>query len=249
MLQITQNIGKTDDGIIQSERIRRIKVEKDSVELEFALQLWYKINWYLYTYVDSSILVDFLMILLSNSKRKAVTAEKYLADISQADDLSLEEIENNKQRNSELVLKDVWTVEQLFEYFKNKLNWPTIVTRTGFTIFPLGGDSQRSTFENSEKKQRLISEHYRECTFRPQISQKVREAEEKKLWMNKINQNLEVFNIDKHDIDHNLNGDKGSQNSSSKKQNSKNKRKTPIKSLNGNMLFKLWSFEKYFYTF
>ena len=57
--------------------------------------------------------------------------------------------------------------------------------------------------------------------------------------MNKINQNLEVFNIDKHDIDHNLNGDKGSQNSSSKKQNSKNKRKTPIKSLNGNMLFKL----------
>ena len=62
------------------------------------------------------------MILLSNSKRKAVTAEKYLADISQADDLSLEEIENNKQRNSELVLKDVWTVEQLFEYFKNKLN-------------------------------------------------------------------------------------------------------------------------------
>lgn len=62
------------------------------------------------------------MILLSNSKRKAVTAEKYLADISQADDLSLEEIENNKQRNSELVLKDVWTVEQLFDYFKNKLN-------------------------------------------------------------------------------------------------------------------------------
>ena len=118
LLHITQNIGKYEEGNIQSERIRRVKKEKDSIELEFALQLWNKINVYLFTYVEATVLVDFLMIILSNSKRKITTAENYLVEISQADGLSLEEIEMNKERNSELVLSDVWTIEELFNFSK-----------------------------------------------------------------------------------------------------------------------------------
>jgi hypothetical protein len=44
MLQITQNIGRVDDNFHYSERIKRAKQERDSNELEFALQMWNKIN-------------------------------------------------------------------------------------------------------------------------------------------------------------------------------------------------------------
>lgn len=196
-------------------------MERDTAELEFALQLWNKLNWYLFMYIDSTILIDFLMILLSNSKRKAVTAAKYLQEISKADDLSPEEIEENKKRNSELVLKEEWSVEQLFDYFKRKLNWPSIVARTGFSI------------ENSEKKQRLINEHYKECTFKPQVSVKVREADEKKISMSKINQSLEALNINKQDVDQNIYGDKDSRHGSGKKLSARQNKKTPGKLING----------------
>lgn len=63
MLQITQNIGKLDEDYLYSERIKRVKEEKDSNELQFCLQLWNKVNCYLFNYVDSIILIDFLMIL------------------------------------------------------------------------------------------------------------------------------------------------------------------------------------------
>lgn len=44
MLQITQNIGRLEEEYAYSDRIKRVKEEKDSNELEFALQLWSKIN-------------------------------------------------------------------------------------------------------------------------------------------------------------------------------------------------------------
>ena len=209
LLHITQNIGKSDEGIIHSERIKRVKKEKDSAELEFALQLWNKINWYLFTYVEATVLIDFLMILLSNSKRKVTTAEKYLLEISQAEGLSLEEIEMNKERNSELVVSNIWSVDELFNFYKIKLNWPAIVARTGLGI------------ENNQRKQRLYNEHYKEWTFRPQVSQKVREAEEKKISMNKINQSLDAFNVDQNELDANIMIDKTSKNLSAQKSSSK----------------------------
>lgn len=150
VLQITQSIGKTSEEILISEKARKLKEEKDANELEFALQLWNKINCFLFNYVDSVILVDFLMILLSKSRHKLLTAEKYVEEISQADDLPLEEIEKNRERNSELVLGTLWTVEQLFMFHKYKLNCPSIVTRTGVKI------------DDSEKKARLYNEHFKE---------------------------------------------------------------------------------------
>lgn len=44
MLQITQNIGRLEEDLPHNERIRRVKDEKDAIELEFALQFWNKIN-------------------------------------------------------------------------------------------------------------------------------------------------------------------------------------------------------------
>lgn len=198
MLQITQNVGKLEDDYIISDRIKRVKEEKDSNELEFALQLWNKVNCYLFNYVDAVILVDFLLILLSNSNNKIRTAQSYIEEISQADDLPLEEIENNRERNADLVLESVWTVEQLFLFFKHKLNCPTIVTRTGFSI------------ERGLKKNKLYTDYFKECTFRPKITKKAHEVEEKKEVMKKINKNLQVFEPDSHDLDSQCVSDKNS---------------------------------------
>jgi hypothetical protein len=94
MLQITKVVGRIEEENYNiSERMRKLKEEQESNELEFALQLWNKINCYLFNYIDSFILVDFLMILLSNSKSKIKTAHKYINDISQTDDLPIEEIQ------------------------------------------------------------------------------------------------------------------------------------------------------------
>jgi predicted DNA-binding protein YlxM (UPF0122 family) len=122
MLQITQNVGRLEEEYVHSDRIKRVKEEKDANELEFALQLWNKINCYLFNYVDSAILVDFLMILLSTSKHKVETAERYIDEISQADDLPIEEIQKNRERNKEFVIDHVWTCDQLFSFYKHKLN-------------------------------------------------------------------------------------------------------------------------------
>lgn len=134
MLKITQSIGRTDENLFASDRMNKIREYKESIELEFALQLWNKVNWYLFNYVDSAILIDFLIILLSNSYNKVNIGEQYISEISQADDLPFEEIEKNKERNSQLVLGNVWTVQQLFEFFKNKLNCASIVSRNGPSI-------------------------------------------------------------------------------------------------------------------
>lgn len=109
MLQITQNIGRFEEDNHYSDRIKRVKEQKDSIELEFALQFWNKINCYLFNYVDSVILVDFLMILLNSSNNAVQKAERYIDEISQADDLPLEEIQKNRERNSDLYIEDPWS--------------------------------------------------------------------------------------------------------------------------------------------
>ena len=134
MLRITQSIGKPIDNTINSARVNKIKENRDSIELEFTLQLWNKINWYLFNYVDSVILIDFLVILLSNSPNKIITGEQYIIEISQADNLPIEEIERNKERNAQLIPYSLWTMKELFEFYKEKLNWPSIVSRNGPTI-------------------------------------------------------------------------------------------------------------------
>jgi hypothetical protein len=122
MLQITQNIGKLDEDYIYSERIRRVKEEKDNNELQFCLQLWNKVNCYLFNYVDSIILIDFLMILLTSSRNRLATAQDYIEEISRADDLPKEDIEKNRDRNVDLIVDHIWTVEELFQFHKHKLN-------------------------------------------------------------------------------------------------------------------------------
>jgi len=52
VLHITQNLGKLDDEFHQSARIRKAKEKQENDELEFSLQLWNKINCYLFNYVD-----------------------------------------------------------------------------------------------------------------------------------------------------------------------------------------------------
>jgi hypothetical protein len=122
MLQITQNIGKLDEDYVYSERIRRVKAEKDNNELQFCLQLWNKVNCYLFNYVDSIILIDFLMILLTSSRNRLATAQDYIEEISRADDLPKEDIEKNRDRNVDLMVDHIWTVEELFQFHKHKLN-------------------------------------------------------------------------------------------------------------------------------
>ncbi len=49
-------------------------------------------------------------------------AQSYIEEISQAADLPLEEIEKNRERNADLFVEDQWTVEELFLFYKHKLN-------------------------------------------------------------------------------------------------------------------------------
>jgi len=178
MLQITQNIGKLEDDSKYTERTRRVKQVKDSNELEFALQLWNKINCYLFNYVDSAILVDFLMILLGGSKHKLFKAQMYVEEISKSDDLPVEEIQKNRDNNSDLLLDNVWTVEHLLYNYRHKLNSPPIVTRTGFSI------------DRELKKNKLYNDYFKEYTFRPKITKKAHEFEEKKEMMQKIDREI-----------------------------------------------------------
>ena len=90
------------------------------------------------------------MILLSNSRDKILVAQKYVDDISQADDLPMGEIEKNRERNSDLVVDSLWTVEELFVFFTHKLNCSPVVTRAGFSM------------DRDIKKHQLFSEHYKE---------------------------------------------------------------------------------------
>lgn len=145
------------------------------------------------------------MILLSSSRSKISTAQKYVNEISQADDLPAEEIEKNRERNGDLVLDNVWSVEQLFMFFKYKLNCPTIVTRTGFSI------------ERGLKKNKLYSEYFKECTFRPQITKKAHEVQKQKEVMSKIDQNLNVFDPERHELESMNVSDKNSINNGSAK--------------------------------
>lgn len=181
MLKITQNLGRNQEDNILTARMSRVKEYKETMELEFAIQLWNKINWYLFNYIDAAILIDFLTILLSNSYNKLTIGEQYIYEISQADDVPFEEVEKNKERNAELVLGSVWTVEQLFDFFKNKLNWASIVSRNGVSI------------DGDLKKQRLTQELFKECTFRPKILKKSKDLRRKTLSMAKLEDSVNVF--------------------------------------------------------
>ena len=107
------------------------------------------------------------MILLNSSKNKIRTAEKYVNEISQADDLPIEEIDKNRERNSDLYIEHPWSCQELFDFHKHYLNCPSIVTRTGFSI------------DRGLKKNKLYTEHFRECTFKPKITKKAQEVEQK----------------------------------------------------------------------
>lgn len=150
------------------------------------------------------------MILLSNSKHKLGTAEKYIAEISKADDLPEEDIAKNRERNGDLYVEHPWTCEQLFLFHTNKLNCPNIVTRTGFSI------------DRGLKKNKLYVEHFKECTFKPTITKKAHEVEQKKTSMIKINESLDVFDADKHNLESPLQGQLYIKNGSSHASNSKN---------------------------
>lgn len=52
ILQITQSMGRLDMGSPKTSVLKRVKEEKEQNELNFALQLWNKINCYLFNYVD-----------------------------------------------------------------------------------------------------------------------------------------------------------------------------------------------------
>ena len=129
------------------------------------------------------------MILLSNSKNKISTAKRYIEEISKADDLPIEEIDKNRERNADLIVDHQWSVEQLFQFYKHKLNCPAIVTRTGFSI------------DRGLKKNQLYHEYFKECTFRPKITKKAHDVEEKKTRMLKVAQHLNVFDADGHELE------------------------------------------------
>lgn len=156
------------------------------------------------------------MILLSGSKHKISTAERYIDEISQADDLPVEEIEKNRERNADLLLDHIWTVEQFFMFYKHKLNCPSIVTRTGFSV------------DRGMRQSKLYDDYFKECTFKPKITRRAQEIEEKKISMFKINQSLDVFDANKQELDTSDNVDKNNSKNGSahKTTNKKNPKST-----------------------
>lgn len=62
----------------------------------------------------------------------------------------MDEIQNNRERNSDLVVANLWTVEELFIFYKHKLNCSSGVTRTGLSM------------DRDFKKNQLLTEHFKE---------------------------------------------------------------------------------------
>jgi hypothetical protein len=107
------------------------------------------------------------MILFSSSRHKIEKADKYIEEISQAENLPVEEIRKNRENNKDLLVDHLWTTEQLFMFYKRKINALPTFTRSGFSL------------DREMKRSKLYNEYYKEYTFRPQITKKAHEVEEK----------------------------------------------------------------------
>jgi hypothetical protein len=66
------------------------------------------------------------------------------------------------------------------------------------------------------KKNQLYQDYFKECTFRPQITKKAHEVEEKKITNSRVDHHLNVFDANPHDIESMGNSEKDSANVGSK---------------------------------
>jgi len=69
--------------------------------LDFAKQIWNRLNQFLFNFIDSIILVDILETLFSKPEKKAIKElDKYAGDISKSTKISPNDISKNLKRNS-----------------------------------------------------------------------------------------------------------------------------------------------------
>lgn len=170
LLQVTSWLGRVRNPIHKSaKRGKQYREQLEKIEYKFATNLWNIINKYLFNYVDSVILIDFLTILLSQDPLDNVDlAEEYLNDISITDSIPEHEVRKNREMNEMLYVKNPWWIERLFKEYVHNLKQPIQITRQ--IKGPIG----------QVKLIETLNEHYKEYTFKPNINQKSREIERRK---------------------------------------------------------------------
>ena len=133
-------------------KIQAKMVDKHEEELEFAKQLWNKVNCFLFNFVDSIILIDFLTLLFQKDDLTT-----FIEEVSRADGLPKSEIENNYERNKDIVGFKGWTLEVLQDEFNLRLRnssdiakkWPMktrIELHSECTFQPQTGNSSDNNF-------------------------------------------------------------------------------------------------------
>jgi Fe2+ transport system protein B len=100
------NIGKSLQsssaifGFVERKGIS-MRIKRYEEELQFAKQIWNRINKYLFNYIDAIILIDVLVILITKNPKNGVKEfEQYVSDISNVTEIAPEEIGKNMKRNS-----------------------------------------------------------------------------------------------------------------------------------------------------
>ena len=84
----------------------RLKIRKAKYETEkaFVMQLWNKINSFLFKFIDSIILIDILIILFLNNSREGIdNFESYINQINDLIGVSSEDQNKNKEENSTIL--------------------------------------------------------------------------------------------------------------------------------------------------
>ena len=170
MLEITNLLGRINaHNSNSSNRGKMYREQLEMKEFEFAVNLWNIINKYLFNYVDSIILIDFLTIMLSKDPLYNVElAEKYIDDVSTIEGLPQEQLNKNRSMNDNIYMRKPWSIEKLFREYIEQFKQPIQLTRQ-----IKGPIRQVKQFET-------LTDHFKDCTFKPKISSMSIEIEKKK---------------------------------------------------------------------
>ena len=124
ILKITEFLGSKENISSMNERMLKKRSEHLKEEKNFAKQIWNKINSFLFNFVDSSILIDFFLIIFYEGD-----LHTFIDNISVTEDMDEGEIEVNRERNKHLWVSDISSLQHLVLKFKQRVNETAFVKR------------------------------------------------------------------------------------------------------------------------
>ena len=141
--------------------------------MEFAIHLWNNVNQYLFNFIDSVILINVLYFFFSGvfqSEKPSISAvAQYIKSVGQIAEVSQSEQEENKRRNSHLVVDQLYSVEDLYRIFSARVS-----RECRLEARPKGPLGQKRELET-------VTEHFKDLTFKPKILKKSKMMEHRRI--------------------------------------------------------------------